>query len=231
MMERRTFILVGAAGFCSLVSGCDSLIGVTYRYRLTVEVDSPQGMRRGSSVDEVTAWEGIAIPGPEAGGFHARFRGEAVAVDLPGKQTLFILLDNVEYLLLSSYKPYLPRISDPYDRMRAAKKLRVVATVPPSIDGGVNLYPRFVRFHNLNDPKSVELVDPDNLAASFGEGVRLRRLTVQATDDGISNTIGKRLPWLTKYADINFAGKSTVSNGRDLLQNLGLGSFSTELRR
>lgn len=42
-------------------------------------------------------------------------------------------------------------------------------------------YPMLVNFGDLADPASVEEVDPDNLAANFGEGVALRRITVEMT--------------------------------------------------
>ena len=53
-----------------------------------------------------------------------------------------------------------------------------------------------MRFRDIRDLKSVEKVDPDNLAASFGKGVTLKRITVQLTEDPVTTDIGKRLPWL-----------------------------------
>lgn len=63
-----------------------------YRYRLTVEVETPEGLRTGSSVIEVM--QRIVRPGshPSSWAIDRRIRGEAVAVDLPQGQTLFALL-------------------------------------------------------------------------------------------------------------------------------------------
>ena len=58
-----------------------------------------------------------------------------------------------------------------------------------------------VTFGDLNDPTSVERVDPDDLAATFGEGVSLKRITVQITDDPVTTGIEKRLVWLSKYPE------------------------------
>ena len=94
-MSRRELsrTVFGAVCLMALPAGC-SLIDRTpdYRYRLTVEVDTPQGLRTGSSVIEVqTSVAGeYSIPSP--GAVSHRVRGEAVAVDLPGGQTLFALL-------------------------------------------------------------------------------------------------------------------------------------------
>ncbi len=61
----------------------------TYRYRMTVEIDTPQGVRTGSSVIEVATSQGSGVPNRNLG---YRVRGEAVAVDLPARQTVFALL-------------------------------------------------------------------------------------------------------------------------------------------
>ena len=37
-----------------------------------------------------------------------------------------------------------------------------------------------------DDPKSVKPVDPDDLAAAFGEGVSLKDITVEITDDPVT---------------------------------------------
>jgi hypothetical protein len=65
-MMRRTFGrgLIGAfSGLAVLtLSGCGLFADKhTYRYRLTVEVDTPQGVRSGSSVIEATAWESSGL--------------------------------------------------------------------------------------------------------------------------------------------------------------------------
>ena len=50
-----------------------------------------------------------------------------------------------------------------------------------------------VTFGDLHDPKSVVTVDPADLAKSFGEGITLKRITVQITDEPVSKSIEKRL--------------------------------------
>lgn len=56
--------------------------------------------------------------------------------------------------------------------------------------------PMLVTFDELGDPTSVALVDPDDLASTFGEGYVLRRITVQMTDDPVTTGIEERLGWL-----------------------------------
>ena len=56
--------------------------------------------------------------------------------------------------------------------------------------------PALVRFGNLNDPTSVALVKPLDLAASFGSGVTFKGATVEITGDPITHSIEAQLPWL-----------------------------------
>jgi hypothetical protein len=51
-----------------------------------------------------------------------------------------------------------------------------------------------VTFGDIKDPTSVARVDPDDLAASFGAGVKLKAITVEITDDAVTTGIEKRLP-------------------------------------
>lgn len=58
-----------------------------------------------------------------------------------------------------------------------------------------------MRFGDIADPKTVERVDPDDLAASFGMGVKLRRITVQITEDAVTKAIGQRLGWVGRFPE------------------------------
>jgi len=64
-------------------------------YRLKVEVETPQGLRSGSSVIWVKAVRNPSWVNPEGRGVRTLFRGEAVSIDLPNGRTLFALLRSV----------------------------------------------------------------------------------------------------------------------------------------
>ena len=66
----------------------------------------------------------------------------------------------------------------------------------PKTDVPLKELPMLIRFRNVADPATVERVDPNNLAASFGPGVVLTRATLEITDDPVTTGIVKRLPWL-----------------------------------
>ena len=57
-----------------------------------------------------------------------------------------------------------------------------------------NAYPMLVTFGALaHKPTSVVRVDPDDLAATFGEGVWLERIVVRMTSEPVTMSLGERL--------------------------------------
>jgi hypothetical protein len=76
----------------------------TFRYKLTAEVMTPEGLKSGSSVIEVSYSSGHPIPNP--GRWSAdTVTGEAVYVDLGGGKNLFVLLGTDKWKRLASRKP------------------------------------------------------------------------------------------------------------------------------
>ena len=183
-----------------------------YRYRLTVEVDTPEGLRSGSSVIEVETRVNSANSIPNPDGLTRRARGEAVAVELPDGQVLFALLrseDNVDWAKSITFT-LAPEGSgesgDPFqERFDNMLAMGGAIELPETLgDYNRNLTrtsgrPMLVTFRDPADPTSVERVDPDDLAASFGEGVSLKRITVEMTDDPVTRGIEERLGWLAGH--------------------------------
>jgi hypothetical protein len=91
MIVRRALLNLIVGGAAALVGGC-SLVFPSDRLRqkITVEVDTPQGIRIGSAIIETKVQQGMSFG--DSSGTQFTLRGEAVAVDLPGDQTLFALL-------------------------------------------------------------------------------------------------------------------------------------------
>lgn len=167
-----------------------------YRFRMVAEVETPEGVKTGSSVIEVQ-W---STPPPLLGGQGSadyRMKGEAVAIDLPNGQTLFVLLSSPTKV---DWAPYALEGTGILRELTTAEGadpgVRPVPRTKKYPWGVVDNYPYFVRFRNATDPKTVERVDPDDLAKSFGAGTKLKALTVQLTSDPISRSIYRRLPWL-----------------------------------
>lgn len=218
--RRSVLGLMASVGSLSMLAGGCSLFypSSTIRYRMTVEVETPQGLRTGSSVIE-TSFQGEPRIG-DSGGLNAKARGEAVAVDLPGG-VLFALLANRKsgpdypiYLLDNALRNgvVIPPLSRTYQGGEWKGQQDEAKRVKPSITLTAADYPMMVRFADIRYPKSVEAVEPDNLAASFGAGVRLKRIVVQLTDDPVTTGIEKRLGWLDHLDDFRTDPSNPFSN-------------------
>jgi len=207
-MKRRTVLsalLVPLAA--SLLPGCAVAEDKApdYRYRLTVEVETPEGLRTGSSVIEVQQTLMRAGGSPANQAVERRVRGEAVAVDLPGGKTLFALLrseNNIDwasyvYVYLAPQKKGEPFAEQLSNVLEVTGERTLPRMWPPvAFLEERSAYPMLVTLGDLADPTSVAEVDPDDLAASFGEGVKLKRITVELTDDPVTTGIEERLAWL-----------------------------------
>jgi hypothetical protein len=223
MMARRGVLGVLAGGAAALLSGCGLFGGNSYRYKLTVEVETPEGLRTGYAVRQVDWSPGVKIT-PEADTASMTHKGEAVMVELPNGETLFALMspDGQETPMLAFGSATLKSIAD-----RSVKELR-----PPerfNSSSGRSGYPRFVRFRNINDPKTVENVDPAKLATSFGAGYRLKRITAQIVDEDVTQKVVKKLPWIEEYKKkrVRLSGKSgAMFVSDDLADELGTGDFA-----
>ena len=224
MMARRGVLGVLVVAATLVLASCHGVTQAEFepiRYRLTATVETPEGVRTGSSVIEVN-WA-MSRTSPPLGGSGYTVRGEAAAVDLPNGQTLVVLLRSAEDVdwaawvikriptagMAEQAKPTPSERSEQivsekryFDLVRADRGVHAVWKPEPPPHNLPSLsIPYFVRFRDLADPKSVEQIDPADLAKSFGSGVRLKSLIVQVTDAPVTKGIEKRLGWLGKYPE------------------------------
>lgn len=201
MMRRFAYglLLVGAV---ALVSKC-APDPHQIRYRLTLEVETPEGLKTGSGVIEhIAHWNDGILRGLGAGpGLAIATHGEAVIVDLGRRGLLLCTLmrdtsnrKSQDELLLSTIFPF-SEWGGSIENYGAF--LGRLESRQPTRDVPFERLPLLVRFRDPADPTSAERVEPANLAARLGAGVRLRRVTAQITDDPISPAvIRQKMPWI-----------------------------------
>lgn len=221
---RRSFTVVALA-FTFLTSGCGLFNSSlpTYRYRLTVNVDTPDGPRSGSGVVEVRTTKQGSWNIDSPGNISTQVFGEAVAVDLPNGKTLFAVQgSDWDHYLLTAYKAHIGSSRIPFEmraRIKQARRHRGVLILPEK--GGQNanwvMYPKLVQFGNLSDPASAEWVAHDDLAAAFGPGYALRSVTVEVTSEPITTGIDRRLPWL---GELKKSGGRRLDGSKSILRSV-----------
>lgn len=224
-MRRRRFLLsavtlLAAAGLPS----CGRR-SAEFRYRMTVIIETPQGLRSGSSVIEITRTQTTGGPFPEARGTNSYTKGEAVSVNLPNGAILVALLrtpdiadGGITYPLAALETP---EFNDDYPAIKMVHYLR------QHKPGGVlptRSWPIFVYFRNPEDPYDITRIDPKQISQVFGPGYRVRQINIDITDDDVTDGLKKTLPWLS---DISYMRRT----GGEIPADIPSGDFYGLFRR
>lgn len=188
---RRIPILVSmlVALFC--LSGC----GESYQWnqKITVTVETPSGEVSGSSVNKVSWRKNDSIGSINGAAWVYGPRGEAAVVPLGGMRYLFALTMKDEYAGNIAGQILFKQDGRVWgtDKFKAIQAHKGVLEVPFS------RAPMLVTFDDITDPKTVKQVDPANLAATFGEGFALKSISVEITDEKVTEGAVERvLGWL-----------------------------------
>ncbi len=149
-----------------------------HKYRLTVEVQTPEGVKSASGVMAVHPDRSYSRGGKTL------TRGDAVWVDLGGGKNLVALLahvdkavelDETNYVALRAYNAAGPK------RVSFNEMNRVTGAVP--VTGAV--MPVLVTFTDPSDPGSARAVPPDQVEAVLGKGFRLQGISAEGVPNGV----------------------------------------------
>jgi hypothetical protein len=197
----------------------------TYRYKVIVEVETPQGIKTGSSVVQVYTTESMeSLKVVSSNGLY--IKGEGTIVDIAEGKTLFVLLNgapsegNPHALIYNAIPPH-PTINT----MKYYGTLKNAKGILPR-----DKYPRMVYFEDINKPISVKEVNPDNMEEFFGKGVKIKQITVETTKDKLEWKMEKKLPWLSEYYNKRLNGdrySSTDAKNR-FANTMASGLFATK---
>jgi hypothetical protein len=187
-----------------------------HKYRLTIEVQTPGGVRSASGVMAVHMGKDAGIL-PEAGGRSAT-KGDAIFVDLGDGKNLIAALahgkngldyDGMNFLAENAFAAAGQKVP-----FKDVKQLR------GKVEVYGNLIPTLLTFANVADPNTARVLDPANIEVAFGAGYRLNRVILEMVPVGlwpfdfggplgepVTRGIEKRLPWIAEW-------KSRGSGGR-----------------
>ncbi len=209
------FLVIGG-GVLAAAVGQASKKTYSWRYKMTVEIETPEGIKTGSSVREVTILfmpTGNTHPKDRKYNNYISMKGEAVVVDLGERGTVFAILSGP--LLGVDYGKRIPFYVFPHDppggTIEGAKyysELKGKKVLEPTY------YPMFVTFTDLDDPKSVVsllryksndsyprkyTIEENYFEKYFGQGVKLKSVTLEMTDEEVIWKIKPYLQWLHEF--------------------------------
>ena len=172
-----------------------------HKYRLTVEVETSDGIKSASGVMAVHPDRSYSRGG------RTQTKGDAVLVDLGGGKNLVALLahidgtldlDGINYVALRAFRATGRNVS--FNEMS-----RLTGAV--AVTGA--LIPVLVSFTDLGDPSSARTVPPGDLAAVLGNGYKLHGISAEVVSNGVwpldfggplgepvTRGILAKLPWL-----------------------------------
>ncbi|MGM0421471.1 MAG: hypothetical protein ACQEQL_00070 [Pseudomonadota bacterium] len=214
---------------CSFIGGANG----GYHYKVIVEVETPEGMVTGSAIRAVSFKDGLRLP---ESGPSIRSQGEAVVVDLGDRGILFALTSFDNYRSVFAAFPGPPGLTpegiDYYESLVGQR-----ASLP------VEYYPKFVSFEDLTEPLSVFQIALNQkqsvklkalgrkkvgtMEEAFGTGVSVHNVSIEITDEQVTQKIESLLPWLKEIGGRYLDGEST-GGGPDLFNILHSGNFKNE---
>lgn len=190
-------------------------VSFTKNYKVTVEVETPEGLKIGSAVRQISNSKSKNSLGWPDVGNPADVIGEAVVVDLDERGVLFALI-NKDAEAARFYNAF-PAPEGAGNTTVAAIQHYGSLQLGESAVLDQKLWPMFVTFTDIDDPKSVTLVwgnefnpktqkhEPVNrIEEVFGKGVTLNNIRLKITDEPVKwGVVDKFLPkyFQTKIID------------------------------
>ena len=143
----------------------------------------------------------------EARGVQSSIHGEAVALEITPGRYLFVLLGGQGQLALRTFPQFTYRSDEEFRQWaRSIERHRGTGEVPPEY------YPMMVTFTDIDDPTSVQRVDPDDFAATFGNQFELAALNLEITDD--ERTVRRVLDILEWWPDLRSGPRNAMTSLR-----------------
>lgn len=170
----------------SSISGCRD--AYQWRQKMTIVVNTPHGMRSGSSVVQVSALYGhVPMTSSEV---EYDVTGEATVIEVAEGRYVFALLGHDEERVARTFRDVLP--TSRRDWLPLISKVSGSRSVP------FKELPTFVTFGNLQDPRSIKRLDPLNFTAVLGPGYSFRAATIEITSQPMTTgEVAKILPWMS----------------------------------
>src|SRR4051812_33376758 len=177
--HRVNFKWVGPIGLlAALVIGDQIRINRPgHKYRLAVEVETPEGVKSAAGVLSVHPDRGYSRKGSTL------TKGDAVFVDLGGGKNLVALLAHVDDkgLNLEDINFLALRAFNAAGRKATFNAMNQMAGTAP-VTGA--LVPVLATFSDINEPATMRAVAPEAFEAVFGKGFRLSGVTAEAVTNG-----------------------------------------------
>ena len=182
------------------LAGCKPSADASYRYKLTISVETPEGMKTGSNVVELDYYK-------TASGAPHRTYGEALVLDIGASGTLVALLTQQGERTVWAQDDPISIIfkkcgrdtRDIFDLVDTVRSISACKAIYPLDLSKLSELPDILLFKNAKDLASLAVVDPENPEAVLGPGVVIRSASIQLTDEPLTRGVDDHLPWVRDW--------------------------------
>ena len=181
-----------------------------WNQRYVVTLDTPEGRRSYEGTIEIDFVNRRNRPALGSGSpTSVSKRGEAVPIPMGEGRWMFALLPDVTWADLVAIAQ-----NHAWERGERPGAAEAVQLLPRYLNDPQPVLkqfrPKFITFPDLADPMSIELVDADDLAATFGEGYALVGVTEYTNRQPESGRLFEVLPWMREVRMGTFDGTGGV---------------------
>lgn len=175
----------------------------SYRYRLTLAIETDGKVHTGSSIIEVI-WNG-GIPFGDVGPYYESLRGQAALVDL-GERGVIVTALIAPFHTERGIAVWPEGVGAVWLASRAFnvnggnEVLPQLTRLTGRRDLTPDNMPRLIWFANRDDPNTARVIKAADIPALFGPRARLTAASVEITHDPIVIDIDKKLPWYNDFA-------------------------------
>ena len=165
-----------------------------FRYRLTIEVETPDGIKSGSSVIGGRAMVVIDINGT---GFLQRTAGDAIFVDLGGGRNVVALLAVGSVQRYMDFYHFAPEaLGFKVDFRNREATYKALEVRRDSVEVSSPPLPLFATFPNVENGRTARVFEASQFATVLGPEFRFKRAIVALTKEPLTRGIESKLPWM-----------------------------------
>lgn len=176
---------------------------LSYRYRLKVELQTPDGLQTGESIIETRFQDnrGSNFGFVESRLLKISVKGQATAIKIGNRTLVAAMIVGPFGGRDAQFKTVVPetlgvRWSGPLDETRAAVEKAKREAVPREVPR--DEWPTFIVFENQYDPATARVVHPDEIVEVFGRGYSVQSVKIDFTNDPINDNIDITFPWIKR---------------------------------
>ncbi len=155
------------------------VVPTTWRYKITIEIETPEGIKSGSAVREVRAWKNAAkLINPDIREVTYRTFGEAVLIDLGENGVLFYPIDWDSNALLER--------AFPTSEKNSWSSVQHYKLLPNGLKAVQEGWISFIWLKDLTGADPMRRLDSKDFVNVFGDGFKLKQTVIEMTNDPVT---------------------------------------------